>query len=86
MRNTVSMTEIMFDLKENNGSTVLLFAQRGWKEQVEFMHYCPTKWATYLLRLKRLCEGGTGTPYPDDTEIGSSATGTALLDDRTFCR
>lgn len=60
-------TELTFDLREKDGTTVLLFAQRGWKEQVEFMHYCSTKWATYLLGLKKLCEG---TPYPDDADIG----------------
>ena len=53
-----------------NGITVVLFAQRGWKEPVEFMHFCSTKWATYLLSLKSLCETGTGTPYPDDVNIG----------------
>lgn len=63
-------TELTFDLREKNGTTVLLFAQRGWKEQVEFMHYCSTKWATYLLGLKKLCEGGEGMPYPDDADIG----------------
>ena len=63
-------TELTFDLKVEAGSTVVLFAQRGWKEQVEFMHYCSTKWATYLLSLKSLCETGQGTPYPDDVDIG----------------
>ena len=63
-------TELTFDLKQEAGSTVVLFAQRGWKEQVEFMHYCSTKWATYLLSLKSLCEAGKGTPYPDDVDIG----------------
>jgi uncharacterized protein YndB with AHSA1/START domain len=63
-------TELTFDLKQGAGSTVVLFAQRGWKEHVEFMHYCSTKWATYLLSLKSLCETGKGTPYPDDVDIG----------------
>src|ERR1700686_2494428 len=63
-------TELTFDLKPENSLTVVLFAQRGWKEQVEFMHYCSTKWATYLLSLKLLCETGTGAPYPDDVDIG----------------
>jgi uncharacterized protein YndB with AHSA1/START domain len=63
-------TELTFDLKVEAGSTVVLFAQRGWKEQVEFMHYCSTKWATHLLSLKSLCEIGKGTPYPDDVDIG----------------
>ena len=63
-------TSITFDLKEEPGATVVLFAQRGWKEPVEFMHYCSTKWAVYLLSLKQLCETGTGAPYPDDIDIG----------------
>jgi len=62
--------ELTFDLQEASGVTVVLFAQRGWKEPVEFTHYCSTKWATYLLSLKLLCESGTGTPYPDDVNIG----------------
>jgi uncharacterized protein YndB with AHSA1/START domain len=57
-------TDVSFDLKQQNGLTILLFAQRGWKDPVEFMHYCSTKWARYLLSLKALCETGAGTPYP----------------------
>jgi hypothetical protein len=63
-------TELTFDLREENGVTIVLFAQRGWREQVEFMHYCSTKWGTYLLSLKSLCETGKGTPYPEDVDIG----------------
>ena len=63
-------TELTFDLRQEDGGTVLLFAQRGWKDQVEFMHYCSTKWGVYLLGLKWLCETGKGAPYPDDVDIG----------------
>ena len=63
-------TEVIFDLRDEKGITVVFFAQRGWREQVEFMHYCSTKWATYLLSLKSLCETGTGAPYPNDLDIG----------------
>ena len=62
-------TELTFDLEEKDGSTIVLFAQRGWKEPVEFMYYCSTKWATYLLSLKSLVETRRGTPYPDDIKI-----------------
>jgi hypothetical protein len=48
----------------------VLFAQRGRKEPVEFMHYCSTKWAMYMLSLKLLCETGRGKLYPDDIDIG----------------
>ncbi|HLG98645.1 MAG TPA: SRPBCC domain-containing protein [Bryobacteraceae bacterium] len=63
-------TEVVFDLRQEKGATILLFAQRNWRQPVEFMHYCSTKWATYLLSLKSLCESGKGTPYPDDIDIG----------------
>lgn len=63
-------TELTFHLREDEGSTVLLFAQCGWREQAEFMHYCSTKWGVYLLSLKWLCETGKGAPYPDDVDIG----------------
>jgi uncharacterized protein YndB with AHSA1/START domain len=63
-------TELTFDLKQEKGDTIVLFAQRDWKEEVEFMHFCSTKWGTFLLSLKSLCENGNGTPYPDDVNIG----------------
>jgi len=63
-------TEVSLDLKEQDGSTVVLFAQRGWKEPVEFMHYCSTKWGAFMVSLKSLCEKGQGMPWPDDIDIG----------------
>jgi uncharacterized protein YndB with AHSA1/START domain len=63
-------TELTFDLRHEADVTNVLFAQRGWKRQVECMHFCSTKWATFLIGLKSLCETGTGTPYPDDVNIG----------------
>jgi len=63
-------TEVTFELREENGVTIVLFTQRGWREPVEFMHYCSTKWGAYLLSLKSLCETGKGTPYPEDVDIG----------------
>jgi hypothetical protein len=62
-------TEITFDLKRDRDRTIVLFAQRGWREPVEFMHYCSTKWVVFLLSLKPLCETGTGRPHPDDIDI-----------------
>jgi uncharacterized protein YndB with AHSA1/START domain len=63
-------TEVTFDLRPSNDRTVVLFAHRGWKEQIEFMHYCSTKWATYMLSLKHSCETGKGMPFPNDIDIG----------------
>ena len=41
----------------------------GWKEPVEFMHHCSTKWATYLMSLKSLVETGKGEPNPNDVNV-----------------
>ena len=39
-------TRLTLDLKWQGGRTIVLFSQRGCKEQMEFMHYCNMKWAT----------------------------------------
>jgi uncharacterized protein YndB with AHSA1/START domain len=65
-------TTVTFDLKENGGETVLLFTHADWREAVEFMHHCSTKWATVLLGLRSGLEGGTFTSFPDDTKISSN--------------
>lgn len=33
------------------------------------MHHCSIKWATYLMSLKQLIEGGEGAPSPRDLKI-----------------
>lgn len=62
-------TRIAFDLKHENGYTLVLFKHEGWKAPVEFMHHCSTKWAVFLLSLKALVETGRGAPYPNDMKI-----------------
>jgi len=62
-------TRISFDLKQSGDHAIVLFKHQGWKEPVEFMHHCSTKWATYLMSLKSLGECGKGTPNPHDTHI-----------------
>ena len=46
-------------------------ASTGWREAVEFMHHCSTKWATYLMSLKQYVETGTGEPSPRDMVISN---------------
>ena len=46
-----------------------VFAHRGWKEPVEFMHHCSTKWGSFLMSLKSLIEAGEGRPAPRDVQI-----------------
>ena len=62
-------TTINWDIKQDGDWTIVLFRHEGWKEPVEFMHHCSTKWATFLLSLKCLLETGTGRPDPRDLKI-----------------
>src|SRR5450631_1926253 len=57
-------TEITFDMRDGDGETVLAFAHTGWREPVEFMSHCSTKWAYFLLGLKAWQDGGAPTAYP----------------------
>ena len=62
-------TRISFDLKQAGDHAIVLFKHQGWKEPVEFMHHCSTKWAVYLMSLKSLVETRKGSPNPNDTRI-----------------
>ena len=64
-------TTISFDLKQEGDWTIISFKHQGWKEPVDFMHHCSTKWAVFLLSLKSLLETGKGAPYPDDLKLDS---------------
>jgi hypothetical protein len=64
-------TTITFDISASGDETVLRFAHAGWREPVEFMAHCTTKWAYFLLGLKDGFEGGKATPFPDDEHISS---------------
>ncbi len=64
-------TRVRFELSQQDGFTIVLFRHEGWKEPVEFMYHCSTKWATFLLSLQQLVETGTGTPAPDDVRISN---------------
>jgi uncharacterized protein YndB with AHSA1/START domain len=62
-------TEVTFKLLHRQGQTFVVFSHANWKEPVEFMHHCSTKWATFLLSLKALLETGKGRPAPDDVQV-----------------
>ncbi|SEF16648.1 SRPBCC family protein [Jiangella alba] len=64
-------TRIRFDLKQEDDFTVVLFKHEGWREPVEFMYHCSTKWATFLMSLKEFAETGSGHPAPDDVQISN---------------
>lgn len=62
-------TKVNFDLKQAGDHAIVLFKHQDWKEPVEFMHHCSTKWAIYLMSLKSLAETGKGAPSPNDAHI-----------------
>jgi uncharacterized protein YndB with AHSA1/START domain len=64
-------TTVTFDLKVQPDETVVLFTHGGWREPVEFMSHCSTKWGYFLLGLKAGLEGGKAPRYPDDMPISS---------------
>jgi uncharacterized protein YndB with AHSA1/START domain len=64
-------TKVSFDLKQEGDWTIVLFRHLGWKEPVEFMHHCSTKWGVFLLSLKALLETGKGAPHPNEIKLDS---------------
>lgn len=64
-------TKVSFELGQEGDWTIVLFKHQGWKEPVEFMHHCSTKWAVFLLSLKSLLETGKGAPAPNDIKLDS---------------
>jgi uncharacterized protein YndB with AHSA1/START domain len=64
-------TYVRWELKRDGDYTIVLFRHEGWKEPVEFMYHCSTKWATFLMSLKKLVETGVGDPAPHDVKISN---------------
>jgi uncharacterized protein YndB with AHSA1/START domain len=62
-------TEVDWRFEQRGDYTIVLFAHEGWREPVEFMHHCSTKWALFLMSLKEYVETGRGRPSPDDVQI-----------------
>ncbi len=64
-------TSVTFDIKQDGEWTIVSFAHRGWREPVEFMNHCSTKWASFLMSLKSFVETGVGAPHPHDVQISN---------------
>ena len=64
-------TKVNWDIRQEGDWTIVLFKHQGWKEPVEFMHHCSTKWGVFLLSLKSLLETGKGAPAPPDLKLDS---------------
>jgi uncharacterized protein YndB with AHSA1/START domain len=66
-------TRVIWELSPEGAGTTIRFKQQGWREPVDFMHHCSTKWATYVMSLKSLLETGKGAAYPNDVRISLDA-------------
>jgi len=64
-------TTVSFELRQEGAWTLVFFKHEGWKEPVEFMQHCGTRWAVFLLSLKSLVETGQGAPAPHDIKLDS---------------
>ena len=64
-------TTMEFELEPTDDETVVRFAHAGWREPVEFMGHCTTKWGYFLLGMKSGLEGGKATPFPGELQISS---------------
>ena len=62
-------TKVSWELRQEKDYIIILFKHADWKEPIEFMHHCSTKWGVFLISLKSLLETGKGAPYPNDVKI-----------------
>ena len=62
-------TRISWDIRQEGEYAIVMFRHQDWREPVEFMHHCSTKWAIFLMSLKALVETGKGAPNPVDVKI-----------------
>ena len=62
-------TKIRWELKQEGDYAIVLLKHEGWKEPVEFMYHCSTKWAVFLMSLQSLVETGKGAPHPNDVRV-----------------
>ncbi|MEP6619756.1 MAG: SRPBCC domain-containing protein [bacterium] len=63
-------TTVSFDLKQDGEYAIVLFNHHDWKEVVDFMYHCSTKWGMFLMSVKALLETGKGASHPHDVIIG----------------
>lgn len=62
-------TKVNWELKQDGDYTIILLSLQGWKDPVEFMYHCSTKWAVFLMSLKSFLETGKSAPDPNDIKI-----------------
>ncbi|ASK28874.1 ATPase [Chryseobacterium sp. T16E-39] len=57
-------TSLTFELEPHSKGSILFFRHSGWKDYTSEFASCSYAWALFFRSLKRLCETGTGIPYP----------------------
>ena len=62
-------TRICFKFVERDGQTLINFQHAGWKDTTEMFAHCSTKWAVFLISMKKYLETGQGRPFPTDEPI-----------------
>lgn len=55
-------TNILFELEEKEGHTLLRFTHSGWRAVTDTFAGCNYDWGRFMTSLKLFCETGTGTP------------------------
>lgn len=55
-------TNILFDLEDKEGHTLLRFTHSGWRAVTDTFAGCNYDWGRFMTSLKLFCETGTGTP------------------------
>lgn len=63
--------KLSFDLTPYEDETVVIFNHADWREPVEFMYQCSTKWAVHLIDLKKWLEGGPSTAFPEEIKVSN---------------
>ena len=64
-------TTVDWELEQDGDYTIVLFKHQGWKEPVEFMHHCSTKWARLPDEPEVACRDRHGRPAPRDVQISN---------------
>lgn len=64
-------TTVTYDIDAGADETAVTLTHVGWRQPTDFMGQCSTRWAIYLVGLKRLLEGGTPTPFPPCPPVSS---------------
>lgn len=64
-------TDVVFELGVDGDETALKLTHANWREPVDFMHHCSTKWAYFMLGLRTWLQGGKSVAHPDDDLVSS---------------